>query len=192
VKNNLQIITSLLHLQRGRARDPRVRDAFQDSENRVRAIALVHETVHQARDAASVDLRGYIESIGRAVVRTNAVAGSIALDVEVPELHAGLDAAIPCGLILNEVLTNAFKHAFVGRAAGRVTVALRIVGDQVLLEIADDGVGLPEEIDLSNATTLGLQLVAGFVRQLEGTIEVDRSAGTRFRIRFPSARLGLP
>ena len=71
-----------------------MRDAFQDSENRVRAIALVHETVHQARDAASVDLRGYIESIGRAVVRTNAVAGSIALDVEVPELHAGLDAAI--------------------------------------------------------------------------------------------------
>jgi PAS domain S-box-containing protein len=190
VKNNLQIISSLLDLQSRHVTEARPVEMFRESQDRVRSMALVHEQLYRSQDLAQVDLGSYIANLADHLAQTYAVGSRqvrIELDVS-PEVRLPIDSAVPCGLLLNELVSNSLKHAFRGRDAGRVHIRLLPGDGQVGLTVADDGVGLPEIGDLRAAGTLGLQLVGMLVRQLRGTVEIDRSKGTAFHVRFSPAR----
>jgi PAS domain S-box-containing protein len=186
VKNNLQIVSSLLDLQAESVRDPEALQVLHDSQNRVRSMALVHESLYHSQDLARVDVASYAQALVGYLVGTYAsLADDITVNVEADDLALTLDAAIPCGLIVNELVSNALKHAFSPHREGRITVEIRgHANGQVMLAIRDNGVGLPPDWELSSARSLGLQLVDMLTQQLGGTIEIDANDGASFIIRF--------
>lgn len=188
VKNNLQVISSLLDMQSLTLGDPVAVQALQDSRNRVRAMAFVHERLYQSEDLASVNAEDYVQSIARYLFGAHArKAAGIALNVQVDGVDLDLDTAIPCGLLINELVSNALKHAFPaeGEREGEIRVGLVAEGDgRLALSISDNGTGLPWDLDLKNSESLGLRLVDMLAQQLGGTVELDRSAGTAFKITF--------
>lgn len=186
VKNNLQIISSLLNLQARKVRSPEFQAFLQDTQNRIRAMALLHETLYGSGNLACVSFRGYVDSVCIHLARSYASdLKKIRIQQDIAEVTLPLDQAIPAGLIINELLSNAFKHAFAGRSEGKITVQLRS-DDELLhtLRVADNGVGLPAA-DTRDSGTLGLRLVASLVQQLEGQLSVERGAETVFQIAFP-------
>jgi len=187
VKNNMQVISSLLKLQAETIKDERLRAPFWDSEHRVRAMSLVHEKLYQAKDLAHVPFRDYLTSLIRYLYQSSAPkAGTIELVTEIEDLPLAITHAIPCGLITNELLSNALKHAFPGERTGTVTISLRSPEPQAYeLTVSDNGIGLPEAIDPRTTKTLGLHLVSILVEdQLKGEITVDRTGGTTVHIVF--------
>lgn len=186
VKNNLQIISSLLNLQAGQVTDAPTLQALGDSQARVRSMALIHEKLYQSKSLASIDFGGYVRSLATDLFRSyRRNLTGIRLDVQVDEVTLDLDHAVSCGLILNELMTNALKYAFPDGRDGTVRVELRAnPGNMIRLRVADDGVGIPADFDIPGAKSLGLQLVHSLVGQLDGTIELDRSEGTAFWISF--------
>ena len=186
VKNNLQVITSMLKLQSSQVDDPAVQIALQDSQNRVQSMALIHEKLYQSADLGVIDFAGYLESLANFLLRSyNPGEKQVCLRVEVQPVGLGIDAAVPCGLIVNELVSNALKHAFPNGNGGEVTIQLSSQENgQVELSIADNGVGLPENVDLENTPSLGLQLVNALVGQLEGSLELRRDQGTQYTLRF--------
>jgi two-component sensor histidine kinase len=185
VKNNLQVITSLLHLQAS-TQAPPIRALLAESEARIRSIALVHENLYQAETLESIDVDHYFAALVSALVSTFDT-GRVEVSVSRTGVHLPIDNAISCGLIVNELVSNALKHAFPGGRHGSVVVALRRpFPDVLVLEVRDDGCGLPDSMDIRNATSMGLRLVQSLTHQLEGTIEIDRANGTAICIRFPS------
>jgi PAS domain S-box-containing protein len=187
VKNNLQVISSLLNLQADYVNDPQALQAFQDSQNRIRSMALIHERLYQSRNLAQIDFAEYIRSLSASLFRSYGVEErGIVLDIQASEVLLKIDAAVPCGLILNELISNALNHAFPQERKGRVCVDLRAQQGQVVLTVADDGVGLPPEVDVFNPDSLGLQLVNALVDQVDGTLALERGNGTTFRLTFPS------
>jgi len=188
VKNNLQVVTSLLNLQAGHATDPRLRALLAESCSRVKAMALTHQLLYERKDFSRLDVGDYLERLVQSIRATyHAGSGRIALNLIAPEegIHLDLERAIPCGLLVNELVTNAFKHAFPGERSGTITIELAKTGDDICLGVADDGVGLPPDSDWADGPTLGLQLVPLFVEQLHGHLTVARDAGARFFVRFP-------
>ncbi len=186
VKNNLQVISSLLYLQSKDVEDNRTLKMFQDSENRVRSMALVHERLYQSQDLARIDFAEYARNLANYLFRsyginTNVIQPKISVD----DVFLGVDTAIPCGLIINELVSNSLKHAFPDGRAGEIRIELR-AGDegQFTLMISDNGVGFPAGLDFRDGGSLGLQLVNALVDQLEGTAELDRRGGTAFKIAF--------
>lgn len=191
VKNNLQIISSLLYLQSRKISDQAILDMFQDGQNRVKSMALVHEKLYRAQDLASVDFGDYLRNLARYLFRSYRVARQdISLKVNVEPLSLAVDIAIPCGLIANELLSNALKHAFPHRQAGEVCLELKQDNEQqhLILIIRDNGVGFPQDLNFKRTGSLGLQLVNNLVRQLNGTIELSDDNGSVFRITFPQMR----
>lgn len=185
VKNNLQLVSSLLSLQAEAARDPHAVAALCESRNRVRAMALVHERLHGARDLSAPNVAEYIREVVEHLRQTYSDrAGNITLDASVNGTSMDLDTAIPCALIINELVSNAIKYAFDGGGKGEIRVSLSSDEHGVVLVVADNGVGLPAGVDYRNPTTLGLQLVNLLVRQLNGALGVERGAGSTFRISF--------
>lgn len=185
VKNNLQVIMSILSLQGRRAQGAELRAILADAQNRVGSIALFHEKLYQSHDLASVRFGEYLRELAqRALAQHNDSRTEVRSQLELAEVRLGVDRAIPCGLIANELLTNALKHGFKGRERGTVRVELRQEGSRVRMVIADDGVGLPHDIDLRTARTLGMELVETFVEQLQGRLEVTREQGLRVEISF--------
>jgi PAS domain S-box-containing protein len=186
VKNNLQIVSSMLNLQMDQITDRQALDLFQESQTRVRSIAMFHEKLYQSKDLAHVDIVGYLQGLATSLFATYGVdPNAISLSLEVEDLPLGVDAAISCGLIVNELVSNALKHAFPpGHAQGEVWIALRADGREVVLEVADNGVGFPSDLDVNSPGTLGLRLVDILVDQLDGSIELDPRGKTRFEIRF--------
>lgn len=186
VKNNLQVISSLLYLQAEQIADPRLRTILQDSQNRVKSMALIHEKLYQAKDQVRVDVAEYIQNLTGYLFRSYAAqASGIQLHVKVDNVQLGIDTAMPCGLIINELLSNALKHAFPAEHCGEIHVELRCEpDDRYTLVVRDNGVGIPPEVDLQKHSSLGLQLVHTLVKQLDGSIEVLRDAGAEFHIRF--------
>ena len=187
VKNNLQIVSSLLNLQLGQLRQPRMRELVRESCLRVQAIALAHERLYQSESLAAVDVgyyvRGLIASLSASFTRPGQV---VDVACEADDVPLPLDMAVRLGLIVNELLTNAYKHAFRGRPRGAITVTLRREDDDSLrLSVADDGRGLPEGLDIARTETLGLQLVANLATQLGGRLVVERDGGARFVVSFP-------
>ena len=191
VKNNLQVTSSLLRLQAAAISDSSVREMFAETENRIRSMALVHEKLYQATNLSRIDLGDYIRSLGELLFRSSAIKpGNVSLEVTGNEVFLDIDEAVPCGLIVNELLSNALKHAFPGDRGGRIRIHLdENETGWLLLSVADDGIGLPAQFDFGQTETLGLQLVQGLAQQIDGTISVrPRDSGTEFLVRFPARR----
>jgi PAS domain S-box-containing protein len=187
VKNNLQVISSMLHLQSRYVADEAARDALRESRGRVRTIALVHEELYRSSDMGSIDLGAYLQSLVRGIVAAyDASVRGIAVEVPSASARVGVDTAMHCGLVVHELVTNAFKHAFPGGRRGRITIALRREGDDHVLSVTDDGVGFPDGLDVRATQTLGLQLVRSLAEQLGGSVTMTRGAGTAVAVRFPT------
>jgi PAS domain S-box-containing protein len=188
VKNNLQLINSLLALQAGQVKDGLAAAAFVESQNRVRAMALVHENLYRSEDLASVRLAGHLESLCAHLVRSYYVDPErIVLDLRVAEVTLDLDRSLRLGLLVNELVSNVLKHAFPAERSGRVLVQLDMLRPgSYLLVVSDNGVGLPADLAPGQSESLGLQLIADLTEQLGGTLALDRAGGTTFSIGFPA------
>jgi predicted ATPase/two-component sensor histidine kinase len=189
VKNNLQLISSLLNLQAARVTDPNVADLFSDSRNRVRSIALVHENLYRAGDFSMIPMAGHIESLCAHLSRAyDSVNQRTELTTQVSDLCLDMNQAVTCGLIINELVSNALKHGFPNGRAGRVRVELQSLGGhRHVLRVSDNGIGLPRDLDFRRANTLGLQLVHDLAEQLRGEVAVSREPETTFTITFEEA-----
>jgi two-component sensor histidine kinase len=187
VKNNLQVISSLLSLQEGAIDDPRLGSLFQVSRECLHAMALVHDLLQQAEDVARINLGQYAARLTAELARAYAIdPGRITLETALEDVWVGLDTATRCGLLLHELLTNCFKHAFPEGLTGRVRVELRATDEQTLmLRVGDTGCGFPEEVDFHTTDSLGLQLVYVMTEQLQGTITLERAEGTLCTILIP-------
>jgi PAS domain S-box-containing protein len=190
VKNNLQIISSLLSLQSDHIQDPEALASFRDSQSRIRSMALIHERLYRAPDLARIDFGEYVHNLATYLFRVYGVAAqSIRLDVQARSIFLDVDTAVSCGLIVNELISNSLKHAFAPGQKGQINVRLNQPGrGPMTIEVADDGVGLPPDIDIRTRDSLGLQLVRTLVDQLDGTMKVNGQGGTVFRIEFAVSR----
>ena len=186
VKNNLQIISSLFSLQSDNIEDQQVIEMLRDSQNRVRSMALVHEKLYRSESLSRIDFGQYIQSLAEHLFRSyGANMQGITLGTETDCVSLGIDLAVPCGLLLNELISNSLKHAFTGEQTGRIYIELFQDSDRkVNLTVGDDGMGFPADLDFRDTRTLGLQLVITLVQQLKGAIELDNSRGTVFKITF--------
>jgi two-component sensor histidine kinase/DNA-binding NarL/FixJ family response regulator len=187
IKNNLQVISSLLNLQAGSSEDIRVQKILQDSQDRISSIALIHDTLQRSRDLARVDLADYLQTLVAELCRSyGAETQRLTIQTQLEQVWVSTDTAIPCGLVLNELLSNAFKYAFPHDQEGNIHIALHAdPGQEAILTIRDTGVGLPEGLDFRATDSLGLQLVSLLTEQLGGTIALERSGGTAFTVTFP-------
>jgi PAS domain S-box-containing protein len=193
VKNNLQVISSLLSLEARRDLEPSTKAVLQEMKGRIRSMALLHETLYRTKNFARVDLAGYLQEVAVKLFRSqNANPGAVRLVLELAAAEVELDQAMPCGLLINELLTNTLKHAFPDGRHGEVRLGLQQTADgRVHLQVGDDGVGLPADLDLKNTQTLGLQLVTDLTKQLQGTLELGPGPGASFSIVFtPKAAAG--
>jgi two-component sensor histidine kinase len=188
VKNNLQIVSSLIDLQAGQAPDPTIQQMFRDSRDRIRSMALLHEKLYQSSDLTHIDLPDYIKILSGELFHSyGAMPDLISLEVQVDKISLGINEAIACGLIINELVSNALKHAFPEDRSGKICISLRASGaDKLCLTISDDGVGLPEDLDLSRTQSLGLKLVASLANQLRGKLEFSTTTGADFSVTFPA------
>ncbi len=190
VKNNMQIISSLVNLQADRIRDSEMKDMFLVTKDRIRSMALVHEKIYRSKDFARIDFVDYVRNLVTQIFRSYGVPGdTVRSDVEGDPVYLNISTAVPCSLIVNELVSNALKHAFPGNRPGLLTVRVSSLDDaRFSLDIADDGVGLPEGFDLAKTDSLGLQIVSLLVDQLEGSLEVDGRNGARFGFTFREVR----
>jgi len=186
VKNNLQLVTSLLNLQSRRIEDKAVAALFADSRDRVRSMALVHESLYRLGNFAWVPMREHLESVCAHLLRAySRNAGAVRLETELDDLKLDLDRAVPCGLIVNELVSNALKHAFPGGQGGILRIALTTDGQDCRLSVRDDGVGLPEGCDPDRMDSVGFQLVSDLTGQLHGAMKYRSGAGSEFIVTFP-------
>jgi PAS domain S-box-containing protein len=187
VKNNLQIVHSLLDLQSTNITDEHVLGMLRESQNRVRSMSLIHQTLYESKDFAQVDFRNFLDSLVPTLISSYKVGTErIKLVFRLSEVLLPINAAIPCGLVVNELISNALKHAFPNRRNGEITISLAYEGvGQVVLSVSDTGVGIPADLDLERTGSLGLQLVALLADQLGGGLTIQRSNPTRFDLRFP-------
>jgi PAS domain S-box-containing protein len=186
VKNNLQVVASLLRLQSRTVTDPLTRSMFQESQDRVHSMALLHENLYQADDLSRVDFREYIQQLASHLFRSYGVAAQrIHLRTNIDELYLNLDAAVPCGLIINEVVSNSLKHAFPDSREGEIRIELLApVRGMARLVVADNGIGMPNETEGTAGKSLGMRLVRALAEQLGATIEVQSTDGTEVRLNF--------
>jgi two-component sensor histidine kinase len=191
IKNNLQVISSLLDLQADTVEDPQIRALFEDSQQRIQAVALLHESLSQVRNVARIPATEYINRLSTQVFQAYAPPGDrITLKLQVDPIWIAVRNAVPCGLLVNELLSNSLKYAFPGDHSGEVSIALRTTSaGQMLLVVSDTGVGFPADADFRHSESLGLQLVCLLTEQLGGTIELDRTHGTQWTMCFPLSNL---
>ncbi len=187
VKNNMQVIISLLRLQSAKIGERQYADMLKESQDRIKSMALIHERLYQSEDIANIDFGGYAKTLTNNLFVSHGVnPDRIRLTVEIEDISLGLDYAIPCGLIINELVSNSLKYAFPNETEGEIRIALRKISkDDVELSLSDNGVGIPEELDFGAIESLGLDLVKILAEhQLGGQIELNRTQGTRLSIKF--------
>jgi two-component sensor histidine kinase len=185
VKNNLQITSSLLYLQSANIDDVHAHEVLQESQNRIRSMALIHEKLYRSDDLSKVDFAAYIGDLTRYLFSTYRIyARAIGLQLDVQDTTLSIDTAIPCGLIINELVSNALKHAFPDGRDGEIRVSLEQTQSGYQLAVRDNGIGLPPDLDLEQTDSLGLQLVLTLVDQLDASIELGRNGGTEVAITF--------
>jgi PAS domain S-box-containing protein len=185
VKNNLQIISSLLNLQTKYIQNKEDLDLFRESQSRVKSMAIIHELLYQSSDFAHIDFKEYISSLVAYLFHYYSVdPQKIKLKLNVDNLMLGMETAIPCGLIVNELVSNSLKYAFPPGCDGEINIHLHSENGHFLLEVEDTGIGLPEKIDFENSETLGLRLVMGLIDQINGRIEHIAGPGTKYQITF--------
>jgi len=190
VKNNLGIVSSLLQMQCRRTQDSQVAAILCDSQNRIASIALVHEKLYRSEDLADIDFAQYIPDLTTHLFDSYNVSSSqIKLKIQVDNASLDIETAIPCGLIINELVSNALKYAFIGNREGEIEVKFYQETEcTLILIIRDNGIGLPENFDTKKAKTLGITLVQGLVKQLRGKLEIECHQGTQFKISFTNSR----
>lgn len=186
-KNNMQIISSLLRLQSVQMINKKDIAMMNESQNRIKSMSLIHEKLYKSKDMANIDFSEYIEDLTNDLFTFyEPDIRRVELKLDTANIWLGIDTAIPCGLVINELVTNSLKHAFPEGRKGEVRISLRkIEGDELLLIVSDNGIGIPEKLDFRNTKTLGLLLVVTLSEeQLQGKVELNRDRGTEFRIRF--------
>lgn len=190
VKNNLQVISSLLNLQSSYVKNCEVRDLFKESQNRIKSMALIHERLYQSKDLANIDFGEYSNRLIRQLFSSyKAGTKRISYSISIHEIFLDINTAIPCGLIINELVTNALKHAFINSEEGKIDISLHMKKpNSCKLIVSDNGIGFPEKLDFRATETLGLQLVVTLVEQLNGKITLLKSNGTRFKITFDNSK----
>jgi two-component sensor histidine kinase len=189
VKNNLQIVSSLLSLQADSIKDAQARDKYLESIGRIKSMAIIHEQLYRSKNLSKINAEEYFSELVRFIAETYNVNKKVKvnLKIRVRDKFIDIDKAIPCGIIINELLSNAFKHAFPDNRAGEVNIELRSVvnpNHNCRLTISDNGIGIKGKINFNNPKTLGLQLINSLAEQLDGKLEVKRDKGTCFTIFF--------
>jgi len=185
VKNNLQIVSSLLRLQSRSIRSKTLKDTFEIAQNRIKSMALIHEVLYLSENLDKINFSDYIKRITNHLFSMfSRKAKEIQLELDVGEYYLDIDKAIPCGLIINELVSNAFKHAFPNGESGKIQVQLNNNLDRYTMVVRDTGVGFPDDVDTGNTETLGLQLVNDLVKQIDGSYEMQIDGGTTFKIIF--------
>lgn len=189
VKNNLQVIMSLLDLESSNIQDPAALEHFRECQNRIQSMALVHQNLYQSRNFSTIHADKYIRMLVDHLIESCRPFEGISVQYELDEVGMDLDTAVPCGFVINELVTNACRHAFSGKSEGTIRVSLKRTPSRTLtLAISDNGTGFPESIDFRQTPTLGLQIVTALSRQLEADVSMERENGTRFVIRFSATR----
>jgi len=186
VKNNMQVISSLINLQAGRIEDQDYKNMFDEIRDRIRSMALVHEQLYRSRDLAYINLKDYITQLTGRLMRSYSIApGKIELKIDANDLYIGIDKAVPCGLITNELISNALKYAFPDDMKGHINIKLdKDDNGKLLLNIKDNGIGLTQDFNLQNADSLGLELVIMLVEQIDGSLDITGDEGTEVTIIF--------
>jgi two-component sensor histidine kinase len=188
VKNNMQVIIGILDLQVRSSGNPELTGMLNESQSRIRSMALVHEKLYGAKDFARIDLAGYLKTLSQDLFQSHKInPGRIDLIIQTDGVHVDINKAIPCGLILNELISNALKHAFPEDRQGELQIIIREEQNtEIEIVVRDNGLSLPDNVDIHKPRTVGLHLVNGLVKnQLDGQMEVRRDNGTEFRIKFP-------
>ena len=190
VKNNLQVISSLLDLQSQHIHEPAMLEVFRESQDRVRTMALIHEQLYQSQDCARINFSEYITELTNYLFRAYGVnVCKITLELDVEEVSLNINTAIPCGLIISELISNALKYAFPQGNDGVIKIALHSdSAHQITLQVIDNGIGFPDNYDFNKVQSLGLQLVNVLTKQIEGSLQVNRHLGTAFTITFSEVR----
>jgi PAS domain S-box-containing protein len=189
VKNNLQVISSLLGLQSKYIVDQRDLEIFKNSQDRVQSMAFVHEKLYQSADLVHINFGSYLYELSDFLSQAYGTNKAVRVKIECKDIYLAVDVAIPCGLIINELVTNAYKYAFSNSQNGNIFI--RIGKDEIApdekycLQVSDDGKGLPPDIDWKQTSSLGLRLVTMLSKQIKGEVQVDTQGGTSFRISFP-------
>ncbi|MEO0373601.1 MAG: histidine kinase dimerization/phosphoacceptor domain -containing protein [Cyanobacteria bacterium P01_A01_bin.17] len=187
VKNNLQVICSLLSLQTQSNTDPKIIKIMQESQDRVKSMALVHENLYLSREFLSINLESYVNDLTKNLLRSYRSKRSLTkINVSVSGLHLNIDSSVLCGLIINELVSNALKHAFHQRQNGEIYIKMAEINSQdITLTVTDNGIGLPSDINIEETETIGLQMVKTLTQQMSGTLSISRCPGTSFCITFP-------
>jgi PAS domain S-box-containing protein len=187
VKNNLQVISSLLNLQVASMPSDEARKGLLESQSRIQSMALLHQLLYQSKDLGRIELGDYLRALVEYLVSTYAdSSGRVTASVSAPSVRLDLDRSIPCGLIVNELVTNSFRHGFPDQRIGHIAVVVtQPEPSRLVLEVRDNGVGIPASIDLERAASFGLQIARSLAQQLEGTLAIERGHGTTVRVVFP-------
>jgi two-component sensor histidine kinase len=181
VKNNLQIVASLLNLQSRYITDAQTLAAIRESQNRVKAMALVHERLYRTEDISHISLHDYIRFLGTGLFQFyDAKRRGIRFTLEIGDIIVDTDTAIPLGLILNELISNSLKYAFPNEGGGEIAIGVKREDHTLTVQYRDTGIGIPADLDWKNTQSLGLRLVTTLVEQLDGTVELNREEGTQF------------
>ncbi|MEO1435534.1 MAG: histidine kinase dimerization/phosphoacceptor domain -containing protein, partial [Bacteroidota bacterium] len=187
VKNNLQVVTSLLNIQQRSIVDEKAREAIRESKNRIQSMGLIHQSFYQNKNLGEINTQVYIQDlVGQVMASYPTKQTDIQLQIDVQEIYLDMDTLVPLGLIINELLTNALKHAFNGQETGTLAVRFDNEADNYRLEVEDDGVGVDDQTLSKSSKSFGFSLIQAFVQKLEGRLQVLRTKGTCFQIDFPA------
>ncbi|MGD1856221.1 MAG: sensor histidine kinase [Leptolyngbyaceae cyanobacterium] len=186
VKNNLQVICSMLNLQT-KSTDPLIAEIVRESQNRVRSMALVHENLYQSENLSKINLEDYIKDLSKNLLKSyRSSVSQTKINVDTSNIYLNIDVAVPCGLIINELVSNALKYAFPQHQTGEVNITISKKANQdLILTVSDNGIGLPAEVNIEQTATMGLRMVKALIQQISGSLIVNREAGTSFQIIFP-------
>ena len=184
VKNNLQIISSILNLQTRTIKDPKILELIKETRYRIMSMSFIHDLLYQTKDFSNIDFSKYLQNITSNIMNTYTVNKNIELKLNTEAIYLDLDNAIPCGLIVNELITNAFKYAFPGDKKGEIIVELKKQNDRVVLSVADNGVGISKKINYQTTESLGFQLINSLVSQIDAELVYENSLGTKFTLTF--------
>jgi len=185
VKNNLQVISSILNLQSSYLEDEKIINILRESQDRIKTMSIIHESLYQANDFSKINFSQYIVSLSKNLVHSYGNFDSfVETTYKIDDVHLSLDLSIPCGLIINELVSNALKYAFKGREKGKLNISLLLKNEMVTIIVADNGVGMPANINIRETNTLGLQLVTSLVEQIDGELKMENNKGTTFTITF--------
>jgi PAS domain S-box-containing protein len=185
VKNNLQIVSSLLNLQADAIQDPEVKKIFLENSSRVRSMSLAHEMLYQTNDLSFISMKTYLENLIRNLTDIyHSQMKRVEIVTDIDPVNLSLNEAIPCGLMINELVSNSLIHGFPGKRSGQINIKIKNTNNLINLSVSDDGVGISPQLDFQMMTTLGIKLILILTKQLDGSLELDRSHGTRINIQF--------